>query len=52
MASQAVSDLYVPGDQQGLHPLSGCITFNLLRDAGSNLFKEFWPDLRHKFLHR
>jgi hypothetical protein len=52
MASQAVSDLYVPGDQQGLHPLSGCITFNLLRDAGANLFKEFWPDLRHKFLHR
>jgi hypothetical protein len=52
VASRAVSDLYVPGDQQGLHPLTGCITFDLLRDSGMNLVHEFWPDLRHKFLHR
>ncbi|HEY3767285.1 MAG TPA: hypothetical protein VGN44_01315 [Candidatus Angelobacter sp.] len=52
VASRAVSDLYVPGDQQGMHPLTGCITFDLLRDSGMNLVHEFWPDLRHKFLHR
>ncbi len=52
MATKAVSDIYVPGDRQGLHPLSGCITFDLLRDAGMNLVHEFWPDLRQKFLHR
>jgi hypothetical protein len=52
LSSQAISDLYVPGRRQGLHPLTGCISFNLLRDAGMNLAHEFWPDLRRKFLHR
>lgn len=52
MASRALSDLYVPGQQQGLRPLSSCISFDLLRDAGTNLLHEFWPDIRHKFLHR
>lgn len=52
MASRALSDLYVPGQRQGLHPLTGCISFNLLRDAGMNLVHEFWPDARRKFLHR
>jgi len=52
VASRAVSDIYVPGEQQGMHPLTGCLTFNLLRDAGMNLVHEFWPDLRHRFLHR
>jgi hypothetical protein len=50
--SRALSDLYVPGQQQGLRPLSNCVSFNLLRDAGMNLVHEFWPDFRHKFLHR
>jgi hypothetical protein len=50
--SRALSDLYVPGERQGMHPLTGCISFNLLRDAGMNLVHEFWPDFRRKFLHR
>lgn len=52
MASRALSDLYVPGQRQGLHPLSSCVSFDLLRDAGMNLLHEFWPDMRRKFLHR
>jgi hypothetical protein len=52
VASRALSDLYVPGRQQGMRPLSGCIRYNLLRDAGMNLVHEFWPDFRRKFLHR
>ena len=51
-SSRALSDLYVPGQRQGMHPLLGCVSFNLLRDAGMNLAHEFWPDLRRKFLHR
>jgi hypothetical protein len=51
-ASRAVSDLYVPGEQQGMHPIIGCVSFTLLRDAGENLLHEFWPDVRRKFLHR
>src|SRR5947209_731368 len=52
VTSQALGDLYIPGRRQGMHPLTGCFSFNLLRDAGMNLAHEFWPDLRRKFLHR
>jgi hypothetical protein len=51
-ASQALSDLYVPGQSQGMGPIRDRLTFNLLRDAGMNLFHEFWPDLRRKVFHR
>lgn len=51
-ASQALSDLYVPGQRQGVRPILGTVGFDLVRDAGFNLLHEFWPDLRRKFLHR
>ncbi|HZU29784.1 MAG TPA: hypothetical protein VFB79_01640, partial [Candidatus Angelobacter sp.] len=51
-ASRAIADLYVPGAQQGIRPIASCVTFTMARDAGMNLLHEFWPDLRHKFLHR
>lgn len=51
-ASQALSDLYVPGHAQGMGPIRDRVTFDLLRDAGLNLFHEFWPDIRHKLFHR
>jgi hypothetical protein len=51
-ATRALSDLYVPGQSQGMRPISNTVSFDLLRDAGMNLLHEFWPDLRHKFLHR
>jgi len=51
-ASQALADLYVPGERQGLSPVLNRITFDLIRDAGFNLVHEFWPDLRRKLLHR
>lgn len=50
--SQALADLYVPGQRQGFSPIANRITFDLFRDAGLNLMHEFWPDLRRKFLHR
>ncbi|HJT53710.1 MAG TPA: hypothetical protein VJ848_07645 [Candidatus Angelobacter sp.] len=51
-ASQALSDLYVPGQAQGLGPIRDRVTFDLLRDAGLNLLHEFWPDMRRKLFHR
>ncbi|HEY7405831.1 MAG TPA: hypothetical protein VIB39_20060 [Candidatus Angelobacter sp.] len=51
-ATRALSDLYVPGQSQGMRPISNTVSFDLLRDAGMNLLHEFWPDLRRKFLHR
>jgi hypothetical protein len=51
-ATRAVSDLYVPGERQGMHPIGACVSFTLVRDAGMNLVHEFWPDVRRKFLHR
>jgi hypothetical protein len=50
--SQALADLYVPGEKQGFSPIVNRVTFDLVRDAGLNLMHEFWPDLRRKFLHR
>jgi len=51
-ASQAVADLYVPGQRQGMHPVANTISYNLLRDMGMNLVHEFWPDVRRKVFHR
>lgn len=51
-ASQALSDLYVPGHRQGFSPILNRVTFDLIRDGGLNLLHEFWPDLRRKLLHR
>ena len=50
-ASQAVADLYVPGQRQGMHPIANTISYNLLRDMGMNLLHEFWPDVRRKVFH-
>ena len=51
-ASQAISDLYVPGQRQGMAPIGNRVAFDMLRDAGFNLLHEFWPDLRRKVFHR
>lgn len=50
--SQALADLYVPGQRQGLQPIADRLTFNLARDAGFNLLNEFWPEIRRRILHR
>lgn len=51
-ASQAIADLYLPGARQGLDPIVGRVTFNLVRDAGLNIVHEFWPDIHRGLLHR
>lgn len=51
-ASQAISDVYVPGQKQGLQPIGSRVLFDMGTDAGFNLLHEFWPDLRHKLFHK
>ena len=51
-ASQAISDLYVPGQRQGLAPIGNRVLFDMGTDAGFNLLHEFWPDLRQKLFHK
>jgi hypothetical protein len=51
-ASQALSDIYVPGQKQGLQPIGNRVIFDMARDAGFNLLHEFWPDVRHKLFRR
>jgi hypothetical protein len=35
-----------------MRSIAGRAGFDLLSDAGLNLVREFWPDVRRKFLHR
>jgi hypothetical protein len=51
-ASRAVADLYVPGEKQGIGAIAGSVGINMLQDAGMNLLREFWPDMRQKFFHK
>ena len=51
-ARQALKDLYVPDERQGIGAIGSRVAFDLLREAGSNLMHEFWPDLRRRFFHR
>lgn len=51
-SSQAIADLYVPGERQGFNPIWGRVTFDLVRDAGLNMIHEFWPDIHRGLIHR
>ncbi len=51
-ARQALKDFYVPGERQGIGAIASRVAFDLLREAGDNLMHEFWPDVRHRLLHR
>jgi hypothetical protein len=51
-ASQAIADIYVPGQKQGLEPIGNRVLFDMGTDAGFNLLHEFWPDVRHKLFHK
>lgn len=50
--SAALSNLWLPSGSGGLGHTFGKGTKSIGEDIGSNLFKEFWPDIKHKFLKR
>ena len=48
--SRALSNIYYPADQRGLVRTMRRTANGLVSDAGSYMFKEFWPDLREKLI--
>lgn len=48
--ARALSNMYYPVNQRGMLPTMRRTANSLLSDAGSYMFKEFWPDLRQKLL--
>ncbi len=50
-AMAAIGNLYYP-DDRGFSDTTERLGTQLLTDAGSNLLKEFWPDLKRRFFHK
>ncbi len=50
--SAALSNLWLPSGTGGLTHTFSKGSKSIGEDIGSNLFKEFWPDIKHKFLKR
>jgi hypothetical protein len=48
--SKALSNIYYPANQRGLGRTMRRTANGLVSDAGSYMFKEFWPDLRQKLI--
>jgi hypothetical protein len=52
MAAAGISDLYYPPGSRGAGDTMIRFSLNVASDAGFNVLKEFWPDMRRKILHR
>lgn len=52
MATAALSNLYYPALNRSLDNTVEHFSINVLSDAGFNVLKEFYPDMRCKVLHR
>jgi hypothetical protein len=50
--SQGISAAYYPSDTRTAGALATKYAYALLRDAGVNVFREFWPDIATHVLHR
>jgi hypothetical protein len=47
-----ISSLYYPSQERTFSKTFDLWMTNLAIDAGSSLFKEFWPDINNKFFHQ
>ncbi len=52
LAAAALSNLYYPSLEHSAPETMERFAVNIVGDAGFNVLKEFWPDWRHKFLHK
>jgi hypothetical protein len=52
LAGAASAERDVPGEREDINAIGSRVAFDVLREAGSNLMHEFWPDVRRKFFHR
>lgn len=51
-AAAGISNLYYPPGDRTLGETSEKFAMQILTDSGFNVLLEFWPDIRHKFLHK
>ena len=50
--AQGISTTYYPSASNTAGSLASRYGYALLRDAGTNAFREFWPDIAVHVLHR
>lgn len=51
-AAAGISSLYYPSQERTFNKIYQIWLTSLAIDAGSNLFKEFWPDINNKVFHQ
>ena len=51
-AAAGIANLYYPSGSRGLGDTMDKFAVNVLSDAGFNVLKEFWPDMRRKILRK
>lgn len=52
LGAAALSNLYYPAQERTVSQTMEKFAVNIVGDAGFNVLKEFWPDMRHKILHK
>lgn len=52
LGAAALSNLYYPPSERSAGETMERFAVNIVSDAGFNVLKEFWPDMRRKILHK
>jgi len=52
LGGAGMSNLYYPPGDRSLPQTMEKFTVSVLSDAGFNVLREFWPDMRHSILHK
>lgn len=52
LVAAGLSNLYYPSQERTASETMEKFGVNIVGDGGFNVLKEFWPDWRHKFLHK
>jgi len=52
MIAAGIANLYYPSDNRSVAQTLDKFALNVVSDAGFNVLREFWPDMRRKVLHK
>jgi hypothetical protein len=52
LMAAGIANLYYPSENRGAGETMERFTVNVVSDAGFNVLREFWPDMRRKVLHK
>jgi hypothetical protein len=52
LIAAAIANAYYPSENRSLGDTMNKFGINVVSDAGFNVLREFWPDMRRKVLHR